>query len=309
MAVISSFQDGDWHDTATWVGGVVPTSADDVVIDGGSVTLSADATCQSITGGQSNRTLTITADLTLTVLGLGGIQRTLGASVFVVVNTALSVVINGIIYPGNTTNRTTMSIGNSNVTINGLIDGSVNGSANTYAVSSSAGAVVTMNGDIIGKGGGTVAAVAGSGLWYVNGNVTANGFRAISGTHTVVLNGNATASNTAEAILCRRLNMNGTLTDSIYYSAVQTGKLSPLSGGDIQWNAYDETDVLRPMYTAGLLTGYPPEAKVEDGEVFGPSGEFTGELSPVTISAGQIADLANGVGLHLTPQVLAAITV
>jgi hypothetical protein len=45
----------------------------------------------------------------------------------------------------------------------------------------------------------------------------------------------------------------------------------------------------RFLYTAGLLTGYPPEAKVEDGEVFGPSGEFTGELSPVNVNTAQLA--------------------
>jgi hypothetical protein len=43
------------------------------------------------------------------------------------------------------------------------------------------------------------------------------------------------------------------------------------------------------MYTASLLTGYPTEAKVEDGEVFGPVGEFTGTLQPVVINTAQLA--------------------
>jgi hypothetical protein len=64
----------------------------------------------------------------------------------------------------------------------------------------------------------------------------------------------------------------------------------------------------RTLYTAGLLTGYPPEAKVENGEVYGPSSEFTGTLDPVTISAGQVADISNAIALHITPQVLSAIT-
>jgi hypothetical protein len=43
------------------------------------------------------------------------------------------------------------------------------------------------------------------------------------------------------------------------------------------------------LYTAGLLTGYPPEAKVEDGTVYGPSSEFTGTLQPVVINTAQLA--------------------
>jgi hypothetical protein len=43
------------------------------------------------------------------------------------------------------------------------------------------------------------------------------------------------------------------------------------------------------LRTAGLLTGFPPESKVEDGEVYGPSGEFTGELSPVNVDTAQLA--------------------
>jgi hypothetical protein len=54
--------------------------------------------------------------------------------------------------------------------------------------------------------------------------------------------------------------------------------------GPLQWNISGGN-----LYTADELTGYPPEAKVEDGEVFGPSGEFTGELSPVNVDTAQLA--------------------
>jgi len=43
------------------------------------------------------------------------------------------------------------------------------------------------------------------------------------------------------------------------------------------------------MYTASLLTGYPPQADVRSGEVFGPVGEFTGTLSPVNVDIQQLA--------------------
>jgi hypothetical protein len=38
------------------------------------------------------------------------------------------------------------------------------------------------------------------------------------------------------------------------------------------------------LYTASGLTGYPTEAKVEDGTVYGPSSEFEGTLEPVTVN-------------------------
>jgi len=43
------------------------------------------------------------------------------------------------------------------------------------------------------------------------------------------------------------------------------------------------------LYTADQLTGYPTEADVRSGEVFGPVGEFTGTLQPVNIDVQQLA--------------------
>ena len=85
------------------------------------------------------------------------------------------------------------------------------------------------------------------------------------------------------------------------------GRIRVDDGADVQWLTKSPTTQTEGLYSAGQL-GYPAEAKVENGEVYGPASEFTGTLDPVTISAGQIADLANALGLHITPQVLAAVT-
>jgi hypothetical protein len=183
-----------------------------------------------------------------------------------------------------------MQIGSSNVTINGIIDGSNSPGSNTYAVSTNASAVIDFTGNIIGKAGGTVAAVAGSGTWNITGNVDANVFRAINGTHTVNLTGNVTASNTSSAINCSRLNINGVLIDSEFFSAITVEKLSPIASGSLIWNTYDEFDALRPIYTANELTGYPTEDNVFDSVQYGPSDEFTGTLSPVSVDSQQLAD-------------------
>lgn len=62
----------------------------------------------------------------------------------------------------------------------------------------------------------------------------------------------------------------------------------------------------KSFLTAGLLTGYPLESKVEDGTVYGPSSEFEGTLEPW--DAAFASALGNSVGQYITPQVLSAVT-
>jgi hypothetical protein len=60
------------------------------------------------------------------------------------------------------------------------------------------------------------------------------------------------------------------------------------------------------MYTADLLTGYPLEAKVEDGVIYGPSNEFEGTLEPWDATFAQALATAQR-DLQL-PSILSAIT-
>jgi hypothetical protein len=58
----------------------------------------------------------------------------------------------------------------------------------------------------------------------------------------------------------------------------------------------------KSFLTAGLLTGYPLEADVEDGVTYGPVGEFTGTLDPVVIDTAQLAsDLLNEISSSSNP--------
>lgn len=58
-----------WSDTATWVGGVVPTAADDVQLDSssGAVTISSGAACRSLDCNGYTGTLTHNSAVTLTI--------------------------------------------------------------------------------------------------------------------------------------------------------------------------------------------------------------------------------------------------
>lgn len=62
-----------------------------------------------------------------------------------------------------------------------------------------------------------------------------------------------------------------------------------LLGTDNQWSMIKSDGSAKTLRTAGLLTGYPAEADVEDGVIYGPSNEFEGTLQPVVINTAQLA--------------------
>ena len=80
--ITSTTSGGNWNATATWVGGVVPISTDDVVMGtNATVIVTADATCGTLTFTASTQTttLTINSGITLTVTGAVTINRSNGS--------------------------------------------------------------------------------------------------------------------------------------------------------------------------------------------------------------------------------------
>ncbi len=66
IKLIRSLSSGNWSDPATWAGGVVPTQADDVMIDAGHVvTVDAAGSCRNLSFGNADSKLGLNADLSI----------------------------------------------------------------------------------------------------------------------------------------------------------------------------------------------------------------------------------------------------
>jgi hypothetical protein len=93
---------GNWNSTATWVGGVVPTSSDSVLGDAtsGQLTMNVAATCQFVDFSAYTQTITMNAALTL---GLAAATSIFGSSMSFAGTSALICNVNHT-FTQNTTN-------------------------------------------------------------------------------------------------------------------------------------------------------------------------------------------------------------
>jgi large repetitive protein len=187
-ATITSKGTGNWNDAATWLGGVVPAAADDVIIaDGHSVTLNQNTTVRSIQVGQgvsgilllsdnSPRTLTVTGNV---IISTGGAINCAG---FVGVTGTLimsgNLIVNGTFQSFTTQNR------RNNIIFNGTTAQTISGNTNPITFNNitfngSGGVTLNQNGSIVGVltlSNGIVTTSSSALLTITNA-----GFNAISG--------------------------------------------------------------------------------------------------------------------------------
>ena len=173
------------------------------------------------------------------------------------------------------------------VNVVGVVEG-----ANEYAIWLNSNCRLTVNGSVI----------AGT-LSYNSRAIEANA------NAEIVINGYVEGNNTAHAVFSpasTNIFVSGQVVNN-GLNAVYSRLLKVDAVNDTQMDfKTNDINVDKSMYTAGLLTGYPLPAKVENGTVFGPSSEFTGTLLPWSPAFAQA--LANAQRDLQLPQILSAIT-
>jgi len=299
MATITSAQVGNWSDTATWIGGVVPVSGDtailnhsvtaDVDIDG--VTLPSQASTQLIINatGRNLSNITVTGNINNT----NGFIRINNTTLLDIVNIGLNVDA-----PTGAVNRSVVRA-SSPVTINATINAIIADGVANLMLFEGNNTVVNATGVINSFGIGT-------------GTLFISGGRDISLDWTGVVSGTATFCSATTNNWFSNLSIRGIsdLSPLIPFSGFLNCNVSGVhnnhSGQAFRPRGLSDTlrvhagEPLRlifgntanadaNLYTADQLTGYPLASDLRLGVQAGPMGEIIGTLNPVNIDVQQLA--------------------
>ena len=318
MATITSAASGNWSNTATWVGGVVPSSTDLVIIATGHIVQAdVDITVVSVYSPSSGY-LQVTTNQTLSFAILGNINLSY-SPVVLISGTGLAVNIIGNTSLGNASGSGSgIRINGNNNTVN--ITGNITTGTSLYGGDcidgTGTGNIVNITGNLTGSNAGNVSTPLNmtgiNNIFNVFGTATSTTARCVvlSTGSQLFFQGTVTGSATVAAFT-------GTGTVILKNSAtvnMGSGRF-PITATFIRINALansirinfsqvDGTQV--PMFTSSLITGFPAIGDVETGVVYGAASELTGTMLPWDAAFAQALATAQS-NLQL-PAVLAAIT-
>lgn len=284
---------GNWSNTATWNGGTLPSSGDDVFANTFTVTIDQDVTANTlrtingtgITAGGTFQITTGTRIITVTA-GMAATTHGSNSSTPILTISGGTVTLNANLTGGNTSNRHPLDVTGGTVAINGNVQGGTNATARgivvtggtttiTGSVTGATGAAVHMTNGVVNVTGDVVAGTAGA--------TTGHGIHLASGSPQVSVTGNVTG---------------GANSYGIY---TQAG-VARVGGGDLRWgfggaapingDATATTSTEKVMF---MLSDLPTVTSADD------SAWPVGSGPDVTLGAGTTSSRYLNVGGVATP--------